>query len=645
MRFQLLIAWAYAYASAMDIDGWADFALAGLPVADSASGELSDEETLPPERKKKDGRGRPVGTGGSHAFRAQLRAQKQVETDAQTIALAKAAQSQPQSGSIAYARTFNSKNQKHETQSQSQAAGAPSSTSGTAKSSATADLSLIGTLSMYGSEVQIALMETLNKYWKSKDSANANAADVNEPDVLVERCLFTDLKKRPTASMTAEAEAIGIDRQAFARGIKRVASSVVEGAGLMWGNMLAAMTKRAKMAGSIPLVFIKQMRYDETPTKLRLQDDCQSLSHLESQSRNDAPITQQKSRAKVLQSEIRLAAVIMDRAKSFMFCGRVPTWLQVMDRTTADVTKAAIKDLYSTIPDLQECSSQFAVKVQLSTTDRYSGNTRAEAALQRDDPSWIRLHLPCDIHKLSSAIGQQFELSELFISSMVNVALAMCEAGSVKDLQDCLMEVFSESLVIFLGDPPGGEILQHRLQIYELFLGVPKDPAPQLFNASMRLKRQKQRCILDQYLNHDLQTPIPVHWCRHGCCKLDDRADTLSNFKQYVLPALVPSACPLFPRGKWTRSELSIEWVGLFASHHNLYQDTFRLWLGRKGFCVQNSLESALNSNSGWDELIDTIAAPAMLPWTDGAQEENNDEQNAPPPEVHWKSKLYNIKL
>jgi hypothetical protein len=256
----------------------------------------------------------------------------------------------------------------------------------------------------------------------------------------------------------------------------------------------------------------------------------------------------------------------------------------------------------------------FYTIARLSTADRYAANGRTETAMQCEDMSWDRLQLPCDVHKVCSVAGKQFELVSDSISALINCALCLAEVGATAGLQSALLQIFSDRLLIYEGEPPEGAILQHRTDVYDLFLSIPKTAASKLFTNTLARKRRRQRIILSRFLNHDLESSLIIHWCGQGCgCgrqpnnnnnsdnnngnnnnnnnddnnsnnNSDNNGDfsrqlTLAAFEQYVVPALIPGACPKFPRGKWTRTELSADWAGLLAAHHGLFVDVFALWL------------------------------------------------------------------
>ena len=67
-----------------------------------------------------------------------------------------------------------------------------------------------------------------------------------------------------------------------------------------------------------------------------------------------------------------------------------------------------------------------------------------------------------------------------------------------------------------------------------------------------------------------------VHFCYGDCCQ---GVPTLVCFEQHVVPSLIPHACPMFPRSRWARADLAVNWCGLLANIHSLLKVVVKPWL------------------------------------------------------------------
>jgi hypothetical protein len=274
-----------------------------------------------------------------------------------------------------------------------------------------------------------------------------------------------------------------------------------------------------------------------------------------------------------------------------------------MERTTADCTKAALKDIEASVPGLDRVSQMFKLRSQASITDRYSANGRCETALQVDtssDTPWCKTHLPCDVHKVSTCQTQQFELVKEDISGMISLSLVMSDAGSTAALQQVLKAIFAEQLVIIYDEPPE-EYKEYREHVYDLFLSSSTKSTGSRANRKARRLQSRQRLVLNHYLNGDIQSDVPTHWCSFGCCPRGDRAFTLSKFQALVTPALVPHGCPKFPRSRWTGSDMSVDWCGLLGVHHSLLRPLIVKWLN---IVPRAPLSATSSTDLSWNRLV-----------------------------------------
>ncbi|CAE7204848.1 unnamed protein product [Symbiodinium sp. CCMP2592] len=343
-------------------------------------------------------------------------------------------------------------------------------------------------------------------------------------------------------------------------------SAVVESAGLLWNVMASTCVQAAATSSSLkPVMMCVSLRYDETPTKVRvtsLSTDVMSneqgqlvlvprsaattpallsrfLEHLKLAPA--ARSTQQTAtHAKVLQTQLDVGMLFArDHAGEKRFAWvvtTVPTVLQAMQRSTGEVQLACVLESFGTLGSLAELnrvSSAFPCRVKATTTDRYSANYRTEEGLRAHFGSFQFVHLLCDCHRCSSAIGNSLKSVQSDMSGAINTALALSDLGSVKVLRDMLTAIFFEELTIHHESPPPCE---YRAEVFRLFL--PVDGGVPL---SVQKINRRRRFILQAMLNGPIDAVDRLdHYCQWGCCR--DAADTLSLMALYCTWALVPFA-------------------------------------------------------------------------------------------------------
>ena len=308
--------------------------------------------------------------------------------------------------------------------------------------------------------------------------------------------------RRPITTLAAmhalhNAEAQGISA-ASARKM-RVAATVVEGAGYLWGVLLDKVADLLQH-GCQGLWFGVTRRYDETPYKIRIQEDAALVPKGHAKQTGLA--------AKILQSELSVHALLYRPAceQHLLLSGRLPTYLQCMDAVTGEVTRECQVELESLIPNLEEVASQFRMRSCFPCTDRAAANIACEQSLGRERESWCWVHTFCEVHKCSGCQKQTAQLAHGHISGLTACAVSMQQAGVTAALRRLLVKIIDARLEVRVGEPRGE---QHRAAVYDLFL--PETLCTQTHSIHKRrspaLQSRKRRLILSRFLNSDIQEP------------------------------------------------------------------------------------------------------------------------------------------
>lgn len=442
-----------------------------------------------------------------------------------------------------------------------------------------------------GSTLQISLGQ-----WASTQASppqKASAADTYLKELLYE-------PERPVCSRHAESKRAQKTSNSILRKAKQCAGMILNASGYLWGCTFCQLAEQIASHVVKPLLLVKKRRYDETPSNIRLT--------------SDTPSEGEKNRtAKIFQSEFQIAALLqhVESGEFLHFQGHIPTWLAAVDHTTADVTKYVQDQLEGVLPETDRLAQQFVMSVHLVNTDAYAANLRAEEAIAREHPSFSLSHYFCDHHSCWTCLGKGFKLVPEAISGMISGALSMQAAGETTTVRQCLMTVIEDRLQIHVGAPPGGRVAQYREAVYDLFLKLPH---------GQHSKKRKhihfiQRLVLSTFLNGDLQDTRNVHmWT---LAFWPNREHILAMFKKYVVPCLLPCKAPLFPRSRWTNTELAIDYFGLLTSHHNLLLPTVQLWI------KTNVKPQELVSTGGWADVLADPGDSGLPPLEDEGEAED----------------------
>ncbi len=377
--------------------------------------------------------------------------------------------------------------------------------------------------------------------------------------------------------------------------------ALVDSGGLLWGGMLKSWQQFIADGRMQPILAIKASRYDETPLKIRLQIGNGPVS---SKSTSKSSEAESSTHAKVMQNEFCLHFLLKDlHASKFLHLqGYVPTWLQVLDSTTAENTKACVLRNYAQVPDLDDFCRLFPWQLQLATVDRYAANLRAERSILHDNvsPAYSKYTKTCDVHVVTQVHLKTISVLDNDVSGMLHTSLAQYGAGVLHSLRSILANILSTELTVIYDAPPQGMVRKHREELHNLFLPIPNAETLDNVSCSTLIRRY----ILGTMLNGDLEKEEVTHFCPFNCCR--DFNDTVSKMTSYVVDALIPGKMPRFVRSRWNQQAESVCWAGLLASHHNLLQKVLSEFTGVPTHGLKPAqAEAPLPAALGWSFLDD----------------------------------------
>ena len=455
-----------------------------------------------------------------------------------------------------------------------------------------------------------------------------------------------------TCSSSAVAKMTGSTRTVIQRSLLNIGAATVEGAGLLWGVMLGCLDSvRQATKNMVPLLFCINMKYDETPTKVRVavashlhdtsgsgKDGLPAFSggdhilvpkvasngqHLQRflQLQNIAPrcMPQSATHAKILQTELELGMlyenIAGDGKKSHVWVkGSVPCPLQAMDRSTGEAQLSCLLENIATVPELKRFADPFILKMRTTTTDRYGANGRTEEGMRGQFPGFVSLHLACDVHRCSTSIGNALKTCQTDITGLLNSALALSDLGSVKKLRDALTAILFDELRVEHSQPPTEQTSAYRSQVFDVYL-----PVTGVVKAVEKINR-KRRFILSALLNGFIMMPCIQHFCPRGCCR--NIQETYSYMSLFLTWALIPFACPVLCRKSWIGQLGNLHFVAILEAHHGLFVRLMHRFFGRPVPAVQ-----AVQADSAdhWLQVLQeevSEAARRELPSADGDVEQ-----------------------
>ena len=433
------------------------------------------------------------------------------------------------------------------------------------------------------------------------------------------------LQRYVQSSLQSQAGRVAGSEPKLIRAMRDLAAGAIYGSGLLWAGFLRAVegklsapeSERALPDGEPQwegILLIKKSRYDETPLRIRLDSASAEIQ---------ASVQETAEHGKVMQTEFGLHLLVAERTgpdqKFLHLHGAVPSNLMVVDRTTAEATKAVILAQQSRVVGLESTSQQFCWTLQLACVDRYASNLKAEKALlaeqvQRDSSSALppritKFTKTCDIHVAAQVQCQTGQVVSDDISGLLHTALAQYGSGVLIELRNILGDIFQNELQVIYDHPPAGRAQDFRMSVYDLYLPVAAaEPADVPRQAVLR------RHVLSNLCNGSLESREIIHYCPFGCCSSYEH--TVWKFKKYATWALLPTKCPKLIRSKWTGQEGAVSWAGLLDSHYGLLRRVMTRFANGHQKVVQPMALRAQAANHSDEEaafLLDSDA-PKPLP-------------------------------
>ncbi len=409
-------------------------------------------------------------------------------------------------------------------------------------------------------------------------------------------------------------------------------SATVHGGSWLAASVLCMVESMISSSKWKPIMMIRRVRYDETPTRIRLSKHVSKKDEFNTPSQGVLdPDTQTDlvEQAKILQSELQVSMLIQDLRTSeyILKTLMIPTTLQAVDRTTAENTKACIDSLVQRIPELRRISGTFPFLVHHATTDKFAANLKCEKAMKCQEPSYTLHHSYCAIHRLATSITAMNALCNIDTAGILSVSLACRDVGSAGKLRGILHEIFKAKLVIRPSFPSNKkELDDYRMQVYDLYLPL---------TGEGKFQNMKRRYILNHFMNGDLQVTDRIdHFCPFNHCV--DENEVRWCFSTLVSWALIPTKAPKYSRGRWTGYDKATMWNGLLASHHSLLTDIIMKYTGTPQPCtsivLQEEAARHVDSDSGDEDcwlgaLQDVLGAETESTTANAAEGNAKDDQ------------------
>ena len=277
----------------------------------------------------------------------------------------------------------------------------------------------------------------------------------------------------------------------------------------------------------------------------------------------------------------------------FLFSGNPVTWIQTLESASAECLKAALQ----AASPVSRASQAFGMRVRAATSDRLAANLKAERALAAERGlGWVSLQSACDVHSVAGAHTKALAFVSEFISLMVNLSLSLRLHGNMRRFRACLKQLIAAKLVIKQGES-SREARDYREFCLKLFLA----------RGSFAAKR---RMLLWLWCNGEWRNPDAIeHYVDPRSAPEHREPAYISKMiAEAIVGSMATRAPKLFPRHRWTGSDIATDEIGLMLCVHNMLHDAYAAFLISFGHSGARALAPSRAGNPGSQQASQLLA-------------------------------------
>lgn len=228
----------------------------------------------------------------------------------------------------------------------------------------------------------------------------------------------------------------------------------------MFFKTIWSMIKGGKDQGadSSAVMTVTKLRYDETPTKCRVDDPKLDPALVVGKSENELQEPQGStfaSHAKILQVECEVGVLLASKSdesgvRYTMVQGQLPAPLFALQETSGQNISGALRRVLDRLPEVQNVGRESKFNFRHSCSDQAQSNMKAEKLLSSQYTDAETIHTLCHVHRLYRCIQTAMTGFDGDVSGMLSFALALANPGSAAGLRQALAKIFCRRLATCL---------------------------------------------------------------------------------------------------------------------------------------------------------------------------------------------------
>ena len=277
-----------------------------------------------------------------------------------------------------------------------------------------------------------------------------------------------------------------------------------------------------------------------------------------------APITKKhRAPCKLLESTSEYGMlVIMPNGQHCHITGSSPTWVQLLETTTAEVLRQAGIQTDSTTPSCL----RFKSRTRIVCVDSAGSNFRCERAVMHDRnqaTEWFTIVVPCGVHRTATSYKITFSIVEPDIRGQVHMALAFGFGTGWTVFCRLIREYVSEKLVVLRGRP-SADAIAYRQAVIRLAMAR----GPRLLAKRLALHMLPNG---DWRVKGMIQVFVPEHVAFN-------RPRIVEVVSEGIQACLADTRPTVYPRHRWTRGDTAWDEFIMLESVHGLLSAVWPAW-------------------------------------------------------------------
>lgn len=290
---------------------------------------------------------------------------------------------------------------------------------------------------------------------------------------------------------------------------------------------------------------------------------------------SDRFLAKDSTKSKIMQTQTAYAMLIRIGARELLIRSQTLNWVQVLERSTAEVLCKALEWTGGPSP----AADDFTTKVRVAIADKASENDRCEQGIaSRRGAQWQSIRIFCHVHVCSTAHNKCFGIVDQTTSGAIHYSLVLGMSAEMRGFRKALRGVIVARLRILHGCS-SQSATQYLAACISAFCCV-------------GTHQRAKTTVLTQLCNGDWRNRgVIEHYVQPGVEITTEVRDALvDEFLNHFVWAAAGRGPATYPKSRWTGAEHAFADIALLDCIHGVGSAAMTEWLRSKA-CAASSAE------------------------------------------------------